>query len=89
MDSSMKYIQSMMVMGLGVLLLSGCGSKAERSFTKGCKQMSESSVCSCIYDTLESKYGTERVDKEIMSYSPSEDFQDSMLKTAIQCNMEQ
>jgi hypothetical protein len=74
MGSSMKHIQSMMVMGLGALLLSGCGSKAERTFTAGCKQMSDSSVCSCIYDTLEDHYGSEKVDREIMSYSPSKEF---------------
>jgi len=85
----MKQIKSMMVVGLGVLLLSGCSSKAERSFMKGCKQMSDSSVCSCIYETLEDQYGSEQVEREVMSYSPSEEFQESMLKTAMQCNMEQ
>ena len=85
----MKQIKSMMVVGLGVLLLSGCSSKAESEFIRGCKQMSDGAVCKCIYGKLEDQYGEEQLITHLSKYMPDEAFKASAIQATLKCSMEQ
>lgn len=85
----MKYSSLIMMIGLGATtILSGCSSKAERQFMKGCTQMSEGEVCSCIYDKLEDKYGEEQLLKEFYSMEPNKAFQEHVVSVTMQCAQE-
>ena len=55
----MKIQTSLIVVSVA-LLASGCASKTERQFISGCKTGGiNDSTCSCIYDKLEKKYGSD------------------------------
>ena len=72
-----------------VLLSVGCASKTEREFLGGCQSTGmERSVCKCVYQKLEGKYGEERFKSNLYTLSQTESFQNDMVQSSLQCMRE-
>ena len=84
----MKIQTSLIVVSVA-LLASSCASKTERQFISGCKTGGiDSSICSCIYDKLENKYGEDGLKENLYTLQQTESFQRNMVNISYQCMKE-
>lgn len=84
----MKIQTSLIVVSVA-LLASGCASKTERQFISGCKTGGiDGSICSCIYDKLENKYGEDGLKENLYTLQQTESFQRDMVNISYQCMKE-
>ena len=82
-------IQSSILIISCSLLTSGCASKTEREFLGGCQSTEmERSVCKCVYQKLESKYGEDAFKNNLYTLNQSESFQYDMMQSSLQCMKE-
>ena len=52
----MNILSSLLLISITAITLTGCASKAEREFVKGCKMGgADSSTCECVYEKIEDK----------------------------------
>lgn len=82
-------------LGLGAVLLStvlsSCASKTERQFASICEINGiDTSICKCVYDRLEDKYGEDRLKRNLFTPSPSQadQFEHDIVNNSIQCTRE-
>lgn len=67
----------------------GCASKSEREFLGGCQSTGmERSVCKCVYQKLESKYGENALKNHLYTINQTESFQYDMMQSSLQCMKE-
>lgn len=68
-------------------MLVGCSSEVERQFMKGCTQGigDSKSVCSCVYDKMEDKYGEEALQSMNEGGYMPDDFGINMVGYAESC----
>lgn len=84
----MSIQTSILIIGCSLLTL-GSASKTEREFLGGCQSTGmERSVCKCVYEKLESKYGEEQFKSNLYTMSQTEAFQNDMMQSSLQCMQE-
>ncbi|MHA3105501.1 hypothetical protein [Acinetobacter sp. ANC 3791] len=70
-------------------ILSGCASKTERQFISGCKTSGiDESACECVYEKIEDKYGSDRLEEKFYMIIQTEEFQDEIVRYGMQCTKE-
>lgn len=70
-------------------VISGCASKSEREFVKGCKMGgADSSTCECVYEKIEKRYGADRLEEKFYIISQTAEFQDEIVRYGMQCMQE-
>ena len=85
---NMKF-KILVVMLVASAFLTGCQSKSERQFVRGCQSSgADSSVCECIYSKMEDKYGEEGFKDNLYTLDPKEDFQRELVNTTLKCAKE-
>jgi hypothetical protein len=69
--------------------LTGCASKSEREFVKGCKMGgADSSTCECVYEKIEDQYGADRLEEKFYIISQTQEFQEEIVRYGMQCMKE-
>ena len=82
------YVSALSLVLIGVSAV-GCASKEERQFISGCKTGGiEGSTCKCIYKKLEDKYGEDGFKNHLYTMSQTEQFQNDMVQSTMQCMRE-
>ncbi|NAR58284.1 hypothetical protein GPS50_13530 [Acinetobacter haemolyticus] len=85
----MNILSSLLLISITAITLTGCSSKAEREFVKGCKMGgADSSTCECVYEKIEDKYGTDRLEEKFYIISQTEEFQNEIVQYGMQCMKE-
>ncbi|MBP9787725.1 MULTISPECIES: hypothetical protein [Acinetobacter] len=85
----MNILSSLLLISITAITLTGCASKAEREFVKGCKMGgADSSTCECVYEKIEDKYGTDRLEEKFYIISQTEEFQNEIVQYGMQCMKE-
>ena len=70
-------------------VVSGCASKSEREFVKGCKMGgADSSTCECVFEKIEDQYGADRLEEKFYIISQTREFQEEIVRYGMQCMKE-
>ncbi|GAA5003060.1 hypothetical protein GCM10023206_06390 [Acinetobacter puyangensis] len=82
------YLSALSLVLLG-MSVTGCTSKSEREFVKGCKMGgADSSTCECVYEKIEDKYGSDRLEEKFYIISQTAEFQNEIVRYGMQCMKE-
>lgn len=69
------------------LLFQGCASRTESSFMRQCERSGgNSSVCSCMYDGMEERWGEDTLKRISLGEGYPEDFVPAMAQITAQCS---
>ena len=82
----MNILSSLLLISITAITLTGCASKSEREFVKGCKMGgADSSTCECVYEKIEDQYGADRLEEKFYIISQTAEFQDEIVRYGMQC----
>ena len=85
----MNILSSLLLISITAITLTGCASKSEREFVKGCKMGgADSSNGECVYEKIEDKYGADRLEEKFYIISQTAEFQDEIVRYGMQCMQE-
>lgn len=87
LDKMMKNKILMGLVGVSILLVTGCSSDFEKGMKQSCRNTGGSrSFCSCFYDRMEEHYGEEKLEAiGMMQVRMPEGFEEVSFKSGQQC----
>lgn len=85
----MNILSSLLLISITAITLTGCSSKAEREFIKGCKMGgADGSTCECVFEKIEDQYGADRLEEKFYIISQTQEFQEKIVRYGMQCMKE-